>query len=245
MKKILLLLFCLMLFSGAFAQSFSLQATNGVAINAGATVQVLGSPSDLVIQARINLKNNATQAKNVKVKKVIHEGDTLPLTINYFCWGACFGPDTYDSPVTVILPGGGVSTDFFGDYNPQTVPGISRVSYVFYDANNRNDSVVVTVEFNASPTSVSDQLLSLVKFSDAYPNPAINVVKVDYSLPGSVNEAAIVITNMLGSRVKEVKLDDRSGKAQIPVSELINGIYFYSLVADDELILSKKFVVRR
>ena len=117
--------------------------------------------------------------------------------------------------------------------------------YVFFDVNNTNDSVAVLVKYTASPENISDDLLSLVKFSGAYPNPAINVVYVDYTIPVSVNKASIVITNMLGSKVKEVKLGDLSGKARITVTDLINGIYFYSLVADDQLLLTRKFVVKR
>ena len=84
-----------------------------------------------------------------------------------------------------------------------------------------------------------------MKFSGAYPNPAINVVYVDYSIPEPINNTSIVITNMLGLKVKEVNLGDRSGKARIAVTDLINGIYFYSLVADDQLLLTRKFIVRR
>jgi hypothetical protein len=245
MKKILLTLLCVTFVSGLFAQSLSLQDTNGVAINHGSTIQVMGNPSDLVITVRINLKNDATEDKKVSVKKVIHEGDTLPLTVNYFCWGACFPPDIYEPSNFQNIPAGGISEEFFGDYNPQSVPGISRVMYVFYVTQDRNDSVAVTVEYNASPASVGEDLAGNVKFTDAYPNPAVSMVNVGYSIPASVNKAEIVITNMLGSKVKEVGLDSFEGNARIEVSDLLNGIYFYSLVADGQLILTKKFVVRR
>jgi len=244
MKKILLSLFCLTLFAGSFAQSFSLQDTNGVAINAGSTVQILGTPSDVVLTAKIWVKNNSAEAKDVKVKKVIHEGDTLPLTINYFCWGLCYTPWTYESPFAQPIQAGAVCNQFYGDYNPQSVPGKSHVMFVFFDANNREDSVAVTVEFNASPASVGENLASKVKFSEAYPNPATSKVNVDYSLPSGVSNASIKISNMLGAKVKEIRLEEITGTARIDVSEYLNGIYFYSLSADDQLILTRKFVVR-
>jgi hypothetical protein len=245
MKKILLSLFCLSLFSGIFAQSFSLTYTDGTAINAGATVQFLGDPTDEVIQAIVYVKNNSAETKEVKVKKVINAGDTLPGTINTFCWGLCFPPDTYWSPFSQMIEAGAVCTQFYGDYNPLTVPGISKIRYVFFDVNNTNDSVAVMIEYNASPASVNEELARSVKFSEAYPNPAIESVSVDYVISTYVNKASIVIMNMMGSRVKEVSLDNRSGKVRINVSDLINGIYFYSLVADDQLVLTRKFVVKR
>jgi hypothetical protein len=245
MKKILLLLLCLSLFPGLFAQSFSLLDTNGVAISPGATIMFVGDPADDVIQAVVLVKNNSSAAKEVKVKKVIDAGDTLPGTINTFCWGLCYPPTTYISPYPQTILPGDTCDQFYGDYNPLNVYGASKIMYVFFDINNTNDSVAVSVKYNASPAGISDDLLSKVKFSGAYPNPAVNMVYVDYTIPESVTSASIVITNMLGSKVKEVKLSDLSGKARIAVTDLINGIYFYSLVADDQLLLTRKFVVRR
>jgi hypothetical protein len=244
MKKILLSLFCLTIIYSTFGQSFSLQDTNGVAINAGSTILALGDPMDEVITVIIHIKNNAAEAKDVKVKKVINAGDTLPLTKNYFCFGVCYSPDTYESPFPQTIQPGQVNDQFYCDYNPQTVPGKSTIRYVFFDANDRNDSVSVKVEYNASPASIADDLAKLVKLSTAYPNPASSTVHVDYMLPVNVTKARIAITDMLGSKVKEISLENHSGKARITVTDLIDGIYFYSLVADDKLVLTRKFVVR-
>lgn len=244
MKKILLSLICVAFFSVSFSQSFSLQDTNGVAIAAGSTIHLIGDPTAMVMTAKVHVKNNAAEAKDVKVKKVIHEGDTLPLTMNYFCWGVCYGPTTYVSPFPQTIQGGAVNDQFYGDYNPQLVPGKSKITYVFFDANNANDSVAVTVEFNASPASIDNDLKTRTSISAAYPNPASTNVYLDYTLPTDVNKASVVISNILGSKVMEVGLDNFAGKLQIPVSELNNGVYFYSVMADDQMIITRKFVVR-
>jgi hypothetical protein len=244
MKKILLTLFCLSFLTGIFAQSFVL-SYNSVNIAPGGTLQIMGDPTTEIMEAHINITNNADVAKTVKVKKVVNQGDTLTGTLNSFCWGLCYPDTTYISPYPQTIQPGQVSDMFYGDYRPRNIPGVTKVMYVFFDVDNRNDSVSVVVEYNASPASVGNDLLSQVKFSAAYPNPAINVVHVDYTVPSYVNRASIVISNMLGSKVKEVELEVRSGKAQITVSDLINGIYFYSLIADEKLVLTRKFVVKR
>ena len=245
MKKILLTVLSVSLASGLFAQSFTLSDTNGVAINHGTTYQVIGDPSDGVITAKVYVKNNASVAKDVKVKKIINDGDVLPNTINSFCWGIqCYPPDTYESPFPLTIEPGTTATNFYGEYQPMTVPGISKVLYVFFDVNDRNDSVAVFVEYNASPASVGDDLAAQVTFSAAYPNPAMNNVKIDFAIPSGVKSAAIVINNMLGSEVKKIVLDEKKGTARVHVSDLLNGIYFYSLVADDKLIMTRKFVVK-
>lgn len=245
MKKIILSLFCLALYSGSFAQSLSLSFTNGDPINSGSTVQFVGDPSDETIYAYINITNLTAIAKTVSIKKVIHEGDTIPGTWNTFCWGVCYSDTTYISPFPQTIQPGITSDGFSGDYSPKNHLGISTISYVFFNVDDRNDSVSVVVEFKASPASVGNEPDGLVKFSGAYPNPAVNDVYVEYSIPVTFNRASIIISNMLGSRVKEVSLTERSGKASITVTDLTNGIYFYSLIADDQLLQTRKFVVRR
>lgn len=244
MKKLLLFLLILTFPAGMIAQSFSLSDTNGVAIDPGSTFYVLGDPSDFTIVAHIYITNNAAEAKNVKAKKIINEGDTLPLTGNSFCWVLCWTEDIYVSPSSKTIQPGQTITEFTGDYTPNNIPGISTITYVFFDENNVNDSVAVVVEFNASPASVNEKLLSQIKLSGAYPNPVRDFLNIDYTMPDSFNKAAVVITNILGSRVMEVKLDSRSGKARIPVSELVNGIYFYSLVVDGSWIVTRKIAVK-
>lgn len=244
MKRILLLTCTVLIAGGLFAQNLSL-IFEGNPIAHGSTVQVMGDPTDEYIQARVDVKNNASTAIEVKVKKIIAAGDTLPGTNNYFCWGVCFLPTIYTSPNFITIEPDQVNNEFYGDYNPYAVIGISRITYVFFDQNNVNDSVAVKVEYNASPASIGEGFSSGYKISEAYPNPAINTVNMDYSLPGDVRKASIVITNMLGSRVKEITLTDLNGKISIPVNDLVNGIYFHSLLLDDKPVLTRKFVVKR
>lgn len=245
MKKILLLSISVLIAGSLTGQSLSL-LFGGSDIPHGATVQVVGDPADEYIQARASVKNNSNTDIEVKVKKIIHAGDTLSNTINYFCWGVCFPPFIYTPEHSLMIGPGQVNdTSFYGDYIPNGVIGISRISYVFYDTDNRNDSVALTVEYNASPASTGENMLSRIKFTDAYPNPAAGVVNIDYQLPVNTRKASIIVTNILGSRVKEVQLTSLSGKASIPVSDMTNGIYFYSLNLDDHLVITRKFVVKR
>jgi hypothetical protein len=243
MKKLLLTAFLLISVGALQASNLELYF-NDSKLDPGATVQVIGDPAAEYIQARVNVKNTSATDMDVFAKKIIYAGDTLPGTINYFCWGLCFTPDTYISPNAVTIATGQTVEEFYGDYIPMNVIGISRITYVFFNRVDVNDSVTFTVEYNASPAGIAD-LSSRVSFSEAYPNPANSVVKVDYSLPSDVNNPSVVITSMLGSRVKDIPLTERSGKLQIQVSEMVNGIYFYSLVGNGQVILTRKFVVKK
>jgi hypothetical protein len=157
----------------------------------------------------------------------------------------CFLPTTYISPNNISIDPGATNEEFYGDYNPNSIIGSSKVTYVFFDMNNTNDSVAVTVEYKASPASVGESIQKSVSMSAVYPNPAVSTANIDYSLPSGVNRAEIVLTNMLGCRVGQVSLPETSGKARIPVSDLLNGVYFYSLVVDGQVAQTGKFIVKK
>jgi hypothetical protein len=245
MKKILLSALSVIITVSLYSQSLSL-IFNGEPISPGTTVQVMGDPTDPYLQAKAGVKNNSADSIEVKVKKHINAGDTLPNTMNVFCWGLCFPPNTYVSPTSILIGPDQVNdTSFYGDYFPNGVIGISRISYIFFDVNNVNDSVWFMVEYNASPAFVAEDLLSRIALSDAYPNPAVGTVNFDYRLPEDTRKSNIIISNILGARVKEVQLTGISGTINIPVGDLVNGIYFYTLSVNDHLLVTRKFVINR
>lgn len=79
----------------------------------------------------------------------------------------------------------------------------------------------------------------------AYPNPAVNNVKVSYSIPANYSNAEISVRNMVGKTVKTIpaKVGVKS-VMNINTAELPNGVYFYSIIADGVTISTKKLVVR-
>jgi hypothetical protein len=243
MKKLLLSFIFLFIGTLAFSQSLSL-SIGGNALDPGATHQVICDPADEMVTEYIACTNNGSATISVKTKKIIHEGDTLTGTINSFCWGACFPPFVYESPSSIPIEPGATSNDFYAEYSPEDVPGISKITYVFFDENNRDDSVSVIVEWNASPAGIEQELLNQVNFSDAFPNPASNVIRINYNLPVEMAGASIVITNLLGAKVEEVPLNGLQGQLELPVNDMPNGIYFYSLNYRNNLAITKKLVVR-
>ncbi len=243
MKKILLLALSVTLTAGLQAQSLSLSYSGGP-IQPGSTIQIMGNPMDDPIQMDIQTTNNTSVPVSVKIRKIINAGDTISGTTNTFCWGVCYPPNIYLSPNALTIDPGATVDEFDGDYTPAGINGISTISYVFFNTADTNDAVKVTVQYNASPTGVAEKLLEKVNFSSAYPNPASKNVNFNYSLPVDFNSANLTISNILGTVVREVKINNISGSLQIPVSELSDGIYFYSLKVNEQLLLTKKMIVR-
>jgi len=243
MKKRILFALLTVFSAALYAQSYQI-IYDGNPVAANGTVQVICDPATEVVTAYISCKNIGSMSVSTKTKKIIHAGDTLTGTSNYFCWGACFPPFVYVSPVSLMIDPGVTNTDFYADYEPRNIPGTSKITYVFFDENNPIDSAAVTVEWKASPTGIGQDLFSKVRFSDAFPNPASRIAFIDYELPEGLDNPTIVITNLLGAKVREIAVSQKNGRIEIPVGDLKDGIYFYTLRAQNGLKITKKLIVR-
>lgn len=243
MKKLLfavLFLFSFMLYSGA--QSFELYH-EGELLPEGEIITILDEPSAIEIVVEVSVKNVSNSAKNVKCRKM--EVELIPNTFNSFCWGQCYGGNVYVSPYPLTIGPGQINEEFSGHYNPGGNAGITIMCYSFFDDANPSDSTYFYTYFFASLVGVEDMANNEVSFSDPYPNPASNYVSIDYSLPPMVNEATIKIHNLLGSVVKETRLMDESGKSTFNIDDLNEGIYFYSIIVNEETVKTKRLIVSR
>ena len=166
-------------------------------------------------------------------------------TINYFCWLYCFPSDVWVSPDPVTLGPGETTSEFSGDYDvAEGEPGKSWISYVWFDRANPDDSVMVTVEFEAGYAGMEEDLAGGAAISNAYPNPANTQVSFGYDLPAGVTGGRVIITNILGVTVDELSLDNSSGQFTVNTAEYQQGLYFDNFIADGKMIATKKFMVK-
>lgn len=220
-----------------YSQSLSLSNENGPVAN-NAYVDVLGYPTDDEIVVEMNVTNNTADTLPVMLKKV--ELSMVPGTSSMFCWGLCYSPSVYVSPDPLKIGGNSTNTgDFSGHYLPSGYSGMSVIRYVFYDERNPSDSVCFNTNFHAYGVGFEEQ--PAANTLSAYPNPANGNVTITYSGPEA---GTLVIRNVLGTTVKEIATGKASGKVTVSVSDLASGIYFYSFVANDKVISTKKLVVK-
>lgn len=165
---------------------------------------------------------------------------------NQFCWGSgCFGVGTSTSPLLqspTIAPSA-LENTFVGDYLPHLTAGSTTIQYLFYDNANGTDSVSVTVIYNIAPNGISELSKIGGNISAAYPNPANDFVSIKYDINEFSQKGKIVIYDMLGKAVKEIELTDKQGVSKINISDLIEGVYFYSFSVDNKTVATKKLVV--
>jgi hypothetical protein len=240
MKKCLLI-FCLTVTTALFTYSQSLQlsdSTGPVANNS--TIIKYGSPSAEEIISYVFVKNITANPVTVKVKKV--ELMALQGTSNVFCWGLCYSSEIFVSPDSIVIDAGGINTnDFSGHFIPNGVVGISTIRYVFFNIYNPSDTVCVNIDFSTYPQGIRD--LSNITLSNAYPNPANNMVSFSYSGPQN-SGSKLIVRNILGSVVREADIAGTSGKLSLNTSELAEGVYFYSFIVNGNSLVTRKLVIR-
>ncbi len=247
MNKTLLSFIIMLLFSVAVhSQSLSI-IYEGQQLENGAAVEINGElSSDLFYEvvAHARVKNNTDRNVSVLVERITH--DTITGSLNQFCWVQCFAPWVDVSPTPFEIPASDTTPGetFSGHYLPQGKLGVTKLEYVFFIETEPNDSVSFVVNFKVTPASI-DTWKDNIKFGNAYPNPASSTVYFDYELPTTFDNAKVKIFNLLGQSLAEQKITQQSGKVQLPVEQLKEGVYFYSLLIDNQNIISKKLIIRR
>lgn len=218
----------------AFAQN--IEITDVTSPNITGTV-------DDEIQVTIEVMNNGSSAMDMKVKRFVLS--EVSGSDNNFCWGTtCYDPTRTISD-SINVNSGNLETSFRGDYRANGNPGTSTIRYCFYNSSNMADSACTTINYNAFP--VSTKLVTKKENKNtlvgAYPNPAASVATIEYSTVKSAKSAKIVLSNAIGSTIKEVNITEPNGVIILPVSQLESGFYFYSLVVDEQTVATKRLIV--
>lgn len=227
---------------GLIGQNLQLSNENG-ALNFGDTIHVFIANDDAV-ETHVFIKNTSSNSIDVLVKKEIIE--LLPAAYSTFCWGQCFAPHVIISPNAITLASNTINTNgFYSDYSAMGEDGVSVIRFAFYDENNTNDSNHVYIKYYSSPTSINEKLNTISEISNPYPNPVVNNTSFNYSLAHSVKDAKIVIMSITGQIVQEINLQAGSSKVTVNLSQHSNGVYFYSLIADNKTVSTRKLIIQK
>jgi Secretion system C-terminal sorting domain len=82
------------------------------------------------------------------------------------------------------------------------------------------------------------------RLSAPYPNPASTNVRIEYST-GRAPVASLRLYDFLGNTLRVVPLRTGSGTADVDVSQLSPGLYFYALDIEGRVVASRRMVVSR
>lgn len=241
-KKAFFTLLFLSVTAWVSAQSLQFEL-NGHVYEEGETIQC-NTPTEWGEYLQdMQIRNLTSQDWNVLVKKEVIED--LEGVSNYFCWGLCFGPDTYVSPNPVAVPANSVTSvgalSFHAMFE-DNVFGKVQVKYSAYDERHPEDAVTINVVFHKSGEGVHE--VAAVRFGQAYPNPASSVVNFDYNVNAS-DRASVSVYNLLGQEVMSLPINTLQDRLSISVADLNNGIYFCNLFVNGSAVKTEKFVVKK
>jgi hypothetical protein len=243
MKKILLIAIVnFFIITSNSAQKFSI-SNDSVTFNNGDTIYVNVDASAYVIKdTELDVTNDTLIALSIKVKR--YAISIVTEASESFCFsGSCYFADSSDAETINPLSDTVFSTHFYSDTSSR---GISIVAYTFFENNNRNDSVMVIFKYSGLHVGIKEHVITnRVQTSKIYPNPANQYTNIKYSLSDDISSARLVVYNLLGSVVKEyiINVNSSIGELSINTSDLENGMYYYSFIADDKIYLTKKLVV--
>ena len=165
---------------------------------------------------------------------------------DYVCWGldeltgTCYpssvvAPNNpWVSPDDAVVPDG-TPAWLSIYYNANGNVGTSEYRYyILDDSDTKLDSFDVRY---ASTVSIEEETVEV----SLYPNPANEIVNI--ALNGNDNNMNVDIYNVLGEAVLTQTLSN--GVNTINTSNLVGGVYFYSIRRGDKVIETKKLVIKR
>ena len=215
---------------------------NGNVFEEGATVICTDANEWGEYIQEMQLRNLTSNDLDVLVEKEVVEN--LEGVMNYFCWGMCFGPDTFVSPNPVTVPANSVTSEgelSFHAMFEENVFGKVQVKFSAYDERHPDEAVTINVVFHKSGVGVHES--PVVHFGQPYPNPASSTVHFDCKLQGG--NATAVVYNLLGQEVMKQEINSFENKLTLSVASLNDGIYFCSIQRDGQTISTVKFVVKK
>ncbi|MFP4555528.1 MAG: endonuclease [Bacteroidales bacterium] len=112
--------------------------------------------------------------------------------------------------------------------NGDIVSDYTDIEYLY---ENIQEPLTVTVEFE----SINNVTAEALSNPTVYPNPFTNSI----TLTNAENFKRMVITNLVGQKVMDIKLE---GEAEINTSALSKGVYFFTFITNSDETLVKKMI---
>jgi hypothetical protein len=122
-----------------------------------------------------------------------------------------------------------------------TIKECLRTANICYGEGNKTSNL----EPNNTTNAKSIELVNTnsIILQQNLPNPFSESTLINYNIPAEVSEAKLLFYDLNGHIIKELIIEER-GESKLTVygTNLKTGIYTYSLIADGELIATKKMV---
>jgi hypothetical protein len=189
------------------------------------------------IKAVIGVRNTGTSNISVHVSKF--PISQLENSIGLFCWGPkCYPSSTTESSTPVSIAPGTTNSTFYAEYIPaDAISGETLVQYTFYDVDNPLNSASVLLHFiEKTGTGInkleSNEYLHLASFKNS------NSIQLSYRLSAT---STFILHDLEGRHLGSYLLTSGSGTQQLPL-HLSKGLYVYTLLRSNEMLVNKKLL---
>jgi len=248
MKKILVTLLLVVGFLGtAFqlcAQSFEVEVTGNTVDSAYDKVNSSGyfASDGAVTRAATGGARDVTLKEIARTLAPGHRFD--------YCWNeSCIpAPQTMvdvSSSATFIRDGSELLQIHF---YPMMTVGSSTFTFRIANKDNPEDYEDVVFTYKVTEPNSIFQKVSFARpdaLSNAYPCPTATQSLVRFNRPSNSREAFIKLFDLMGREIGRYELETQNGELIVNVRSLSEGIYFYSLVSDGQVLSTKRLIVSR
>ncbi|MCF6183058.1 MAG: T9SS type A sorting domain-containing protein [Bacteroidales bacterium] len=198
------------------------------------TDQTINLKSDETMYLPIT--NNGSVSMNVTVEitaiSVPHKAPVMSV-----CWQSCFTPSAPQSVGTrTIAAGENSGNDFDVLYSPDGNTNPANITFHIYEEENPTDYITLTLDTevagikNTEKTSVS-----------LFPNPATKFITV--KIPEDLKNSELIVTNILGKTIALRQL--KNTETTVNTETYSPGIYFVSIISENNIIETKKLIIKK
>lgn len=234
---------------GASAQMVLMHDTLGNQLTSGQHIIHIGAADAYDLKHSVYLTLNGGSNRVVNVRR--YELNVQPGTMNYFCWGVCYGPQgAGDMPVwnsmanhTLLLQPDVQVRDFGAYHMPQGLVGSSTYRYVWFDvAAPTTDSVWLDIEFRSLAMGMAEQRVAPVL--SVYPNPS-NGEEVRLELDTKGEQGLLIsIYSLVGERLRTERPRGNGPVSELRLNGLAAGVYFAVVERNGRALSTQRVVVR-
>lgn len=227
------------------AQSFNIQIldpNNNDVTNGTYAVPGIDGSQGGYTDIKFKIKNNGASDIDIRVRREnvqMPTGFNNTICIDGFCYPAA--NDESQNPLT--LGAGVTDSSFYGTFNnPTGTTGDLCVTYIIFNSADESQFVTVRAYYGTCLTaSIGEAVTAENVMLSAFPNPANGSVNIKYNLGV---EARLLVTDLTGKQVKNVKLNPANNTLLLDISDLRPGVYVYSVQAGNKRVVSKKLIVK-
>jgi hypothetical protein len=243
MKKIITSLSLFAITMGTSAQGIEIYLQGGAEEISGTVVEFADGGELMHQEFDVKNVSGATLTLIVERVKILE----LAGTQDFLCWGAnaetgaCYSAGVVSPENPFITPDesemAADSVGWLSTYHQANgIVGCAQYRYYIVDTTGHTRLDSVDVLF-CSTVSIEEDIKVTVS---VYPNPAAKFVNV--LMDNDLNNVAFRLYNILGEAFITERLN--AGTNEIALNELPNGVYFYSILKEGDIIETKKLIVR-